>query len=87
MLWIEELLFDKDFVQQVEFGIVSETANPFGFDEFFGTLGFGQGAFVRLREPDEHGNPQEFESIYRVWANVQPASGNTLQRLPEGERS
>lgn len=87
MLWIEELLFDKDFVQQVEFGIVSETENPFGFDEFFGTLGFGQGAFVRLREPDEHGNPQEFESIYRVWANVQPASGNTLQRLPEGERS
>lgn len=87
MLDIEELLFDRDFIQQVEFGIVSDTVNPFGFDDFFGNLGFGEGRFVKYREPDENGNPQEFESIYRVWANVQPASGNTLQRLPEGERS
>ena len=87
MLDIEELLFDEDFIQQVEFGIVSDTANPFGFDEFFGNLGFDEGRFVRLREPDEYGNPEEFESIYRVWANVQPASGAALQRLSEGERT
>lgn len=84
---IEELLFDEDFIQDVEFGIVSDEVNPFGFDEFFGNLGFDEGRFVRYREPDANGNPKEYENIYRVWANVQPASGNALQRLPEGERS
>lgn len=87
MIGIGELLYDEDFIQEVEFGIVSDEVNPFGFDEYFGNLGFNEGRFVRYREPDEYGNPQEFESIYRVWANVQPASGNALQRLPEGERS
>ena len=87
MLDISEILDDPDFIQTVEFGIVSDTANPFGFDGFFGNLGFDEGCFVRLREPDAYGNPQEFESIYRVWANVQPASANALQRLPELERS
>lgn len=87
MLDIEELLFDRDFIQQVEFGIVSDTVNPFGFDDFFGNVGFEEGRFVRVREPDENGNPKEIESIYRVWANVQPASGSVLQRLLEGERS
>lgn len=87
LLDIEELLLDEDFIQEVQFGIVSSEVNPFGFDEFFGNLGFGQGAFVRYREPDSSGNPSEFENIYQVWANVQPASGNVLQRLPEAERS
>lgn len=87
MLDIEELLHDPDFIEEVEFGIVSDTTNPFGFDDFFGNLGFSEGKFVKVREPDADGNPEEFESVYRVWANVQPASGNVLQRLPEGERS
>ena len=87
MINISELLYDEDFVETVEFGIVSDEGNPFGFDDFFGNLGFDEGRFVKLREPDQDGNPQEFESVYFDWANVQPASGATLQRLPEGERT
>lgn len=87
MLDISEILDDPDFIEQVEFGIVSDEGNSFGFDDFFGVLGFGEGRFVKLREPDEKGNPKEYESIYCAWANVQPASGSVLQRLPEGERS
>lgn len=55
MLDIQEILFDPDFIQSVEFGILG--AND---------------AETRLT----HNN-----------TNVQPASGNVLQRLPEGERS
>lgn len=86
MIDISELLYDADFIQQVEFGIVSDTENPFGFNVDT-NLGFGNGVFVRLREADGKGNAQEQESIYKTWANVQPASGTALQKLPEGERS
>lgn len=87
MLDISEILYDKDFVEIVEFGIVSDETNPFGFDDFFGIVGFEEGRFVKIREPDENGNPQEFESVYFDWANVQPASGASLQRLDVGERT
>ena len=58
MLDISEILDDPDFIQTVEFGIVTRSLN--GDTEVKKT----------------HAN-----------TNVQPASGNALQRLPELERS
>ena len=58
MLYISEILDDTDFVQTVQFGIVTRSLN--GDTETIAS----------------HAN-----------TNVQPASANALQRLPEAERS
>lgn len=63
MLDISEILDDEDFIESVEFGIVT-------------------------RGQDSFGNPKDTEELKTHHnTNVQPASGNSLQRLPEGERS
>ena len=63
LLDISEILDDPDFIQTVEFGIVTQSTNA-----------TGDPLETELRQ--SHDN-----------TNVQPASGATLQRLPEGERT
>ena len=58
MLGISEILDDPDFIQTVQFGIVTRSLD---------------GDIETLKS---HAN-----------TNVQPASANALQRLPEAERS
>ena len=63
LLDISEILDDPDFIQTVEFGIVTQSTN-------------GTGDPLETEVRSSHDN-----------TNVQPASGATLQRLPEGERT
>jgi len=63
MLDISELLDDEDFIQTVEFGIVTQSTDD-------------SGGPLETEQRDSHPN-----------TNVQPASGASLQRLPEGERT
>ena len=63
LLDISEILDDPDFIQTVEFGIVTQSST-------------GTGDPLETEVRSSHDN-----------TNVQPASGATLQRLPEGERT
>ena len=63
LLDISEILDDPDFIQTVEFGIVTQSST-----------GTGEPLETEVRSSHEN-------------TNVQPASGATLQRLPEGERT
>ena len=63
LLDISEILDDPDFIQTVEFGIVTQSST-------------GAGDPLETEVRSSHDN-----------TNVQPASGATLQRLPEGERT